>query len=141
MKIGFNWNAPEKQILNGAIGGKRTEFFMANEAKKLMDPYVPMLEGSLHTNVSVGVDSDGGFVHYRSPYASFQYYGIVMLGVSSRSPYAKYGERKETTSRKLVHNTSKHPLATSQWDGAMKRARMGDLVKATQRYIKSRGIK
>lgn len=135
MKVEFSWDKPINQILNSAVGGERTQLFTANAAKKLMIPYVPFLNGPLSTNVSTGVDSKGGYVHYKQPYAGYQYYGQLMLGVNSHSPYAKYGERKETTARPLNYNKSRHPLATSEWDKAMKSARMRDLSRAVQTYI------
>lgn len=139
MKVDFRWNRNESQILNLATGGNGTQLFIANEAKKLMDPYVPMRFGFLHKNVSVGADSGGGYVHYKEPYANFQYYGIVMTGVNSHSPYAKHAEKKETKGRKIKHSTARHPLATSEWDKAMKVARMNDLIRATENYIKRGG--
>lgn len=139
MKIKFNWNKPEKQILESSTGGDRTLLFMANEAKRLMEPYVPYLNGPLSTKVSAGVDSGGGYVHYKQPYAGFQYYGVVMIGKKSNSPYAGYNEGKKTTAQKLNYNKSKHPLATSQWDKAMKAAHMGYLTRAVQDYVKKGG--
>lgn len=136
MQIGFKWNAPTDIILDRVTGGEKTLFFMANEAKRLMDPYVPYMDGVLSKNVEIGADSDGGFVHYKSPYAGFQFNGVVMLGVNSHSPYAKYGEGKVTTSKPLMHSKFRHPLATSYWYKAMKTARMNDLTKATQNYIR-----
>ena len=139
MKLEFHWNASSKEILESATGGSRTKLFVANEAKRLMDPYVPFLNGPLHTNVSVGVDEKGGYVHYKEPYAQFQFHGEVMLGVNSHSPYANYGEKKETTSRELKYNRHRHPLATSHWDEAMKKAHLSDLTNATQKFIRNGG--
>ena len=39
--VEFNWNKPVKQVAEEKAGGKEGLLFLANEAKRLMDPYVP----------------------------------------------------------------------------------------------------
>lgn len=136
MSIDFRWNKPVVQIAKEATGGDKTLLFMANEAKRLMDPYVPALNMALSQNVRVYVEGDQGVVHYLSPYASYQHEGVLMVSRITGSPWAKKGESKVVTGRKLNYNKSRHPLATSEWERAMKAARMGDLTNAVQRHVK-----
>jgi hypothetical protein len=136
MNTEFRWNKQIKQIANEAVGGNKTLLFMANEAKRLMDPYVPALNMVLSKNVRTYVEGDHGVVHYQSPYARFQHAGYLMVSRITGSPWAKSGESKVVTGKKLQHSTFRHPLATSEWDQAMKAARMGDLTNAVQRYVK-----
>lgn len=136
MSIDFKWNKPVAQIAKEATGGSRTLLFMANEAKRLMDPYVPALNLVLAQNVRTYVEGEHGVVHYLSPHAKFQHAGFVMVSRITGSPWARSGESKVVTGRKLVHNKSRHPLATSEWEKAMKAARMSDLTAAVQRYVK-----
>ena len=51
MKTSFKWNKPIPAIAKEATGGKRTLLFMANEAKRLMNPYVPARNMVLSRNV------------------------------------------------------------------------------------------
>lgn len=88
--------------------------------------------------VDAKVENGLGIVHYKQKYASFQHRGEIMVGVRTGSPYAQYGERKVTTGRKLKHSKFRHPLATSQWEVAMKTARGKDLARAIEKYRKSR---
>lgn len=135
MGIDFRWNRPIPLITREALGGERTLLFMANEAKRLMEPYVPALNMGLSQDVRTYVEDDHGIVHYTSPYANYQHKGILMVSRITGSPWARMGESKVTTGRKLKHNKSRHPLATSEWDKAMKAARMGDFTGAVQRFV------
>lgn len=140
MKVDFRWNKPKKQILSEATGGKRTLLFMAAEAKRLMTPYVPARNMILSSkNVRTYVEGDKGIVHYLSPYARYQHEGFLMVSRITGSPWARRGESKVVTGRRLNHSGSKHPLATAEWEKAMKVARMGDYTQSVQSYVKGRG--
>ena len=136
MKTTVKWNKPINQIVDEATGGKQTLLFMASEARRLMDPYVPAQDMLLSQNVRIYVEDDVGIIHYTSPHAHYQYEGILMVSRITGSPWAKFGESKVATGRKIKHSKSRHPLATSHWDKAMKSARMKDFVSAVQAYIK-----
>ena len=140
MSVDFRWNRPVPLITREALGGERTMLFMANEAKRLMDPYVPALNMGLSQNVRTYVDGGVGIVHYTSPYANYQHKGILMVSRLTGSPWARKGESKVTTGRKLKRNKSRHPLATSEWEKAMKAARMGDFTNAVQRFVNGGGV-
>lgn len=135
MKISFKFDKPEKQIINETTGGDRVQLFMANEARRLMAPYVPEREGILVKNVRTYVESDQGIVHYQSPYARYQFYGKLMVSSKTGSAYS-HGEYKVLTGKDLHYTKS---TATSHWDKAMKTARGADLAKAVQSYIKLKG--
>ena len=135
MEITFSWNKPIAQIADEATGGKQTLLFMASEAKRMMEPYVPARDMVLSRNVRVYVEAGEGIVHYMSPYARYQYHGILMVSRITGSPWARQGESKVKTGRALVHSKSRHPLATAHWDKAMKTARLNDYVSAVQSHI------
>lgn len=142
MSIDFRWNKPIPQITKEALGGDQTLLFMANEAKRLMTPYVPALNELLCEDVRTYVEKGTGVVHYISDYARYQYKGILMVSRITGSSWARDGESKVTTGKKLEHNktkTSKHPLATSEWDKAMKAAKMGAYTSAIQRFVNGGG--
>lgn len=140
MNTEFTWLKPIKTISEETTGGKDALLFLANTARRFMDPYVPAQDLVLAQNVKVYVEDNNGIVEYNSPYAHYQFIGeiygpnfpIVENGsiVGWRSPAHKSG-----TGRSMKHSTFRHPLATSHWDQAMMTARKGDLEKAMQNYI------
>lgn len=116
--------------------------FLANEAKRLMDPYVPADNLLLAQNVRTYVAGEQGIVHYLSPYAHYQYEGEVY---GPNYPIMDGGEvmgfysppKKKPAGKKLKYRKSPHPLATSEWNKAMKTARGDDLAKAYEDYLRS----
>ena len=140
MATSFKWNKPIHQIAEEATGGRRTLLFMTSEARRLMEPYVPARGMQLSSAVHVYVEDGEGIVHYLSPYAHYQHEGILMVSRLTGSSWARYGESKVKTGRKLSYSPAKHPLATSHWEKAMKAARMRDYVSAVQAYVKGGGI-
>ena len=136
MSMTFQWNKPVAAIAKEATGGNKILLFMANEAKRLMDPYVPAKNMVLSQNVRVYVEEGVGVVHYVSPYARFQHEGLLMISRVTGSPFALHGESKVTTGRRLNYNRSRHPLATSEWEKAMKAAKMDAYTKAVQAFVR-----
>ena len=140
MQTEIKWNKPIPSIVRGATGGDRTLLFMAQEAKRLMDPYVPARNFFLSgKNVRVYVEGDHGVVHYLSPYARYQYHGYLMVSRLTGSPWAAKGESKVVTGTRLNYSGARHPLATSEWDQAMKTARLEDYLHAVQNYVRRGG--
>lgn len=138
MKYDIKWHVPFSKIANRVTGGKDGLIFVANEARKLMDPYVPADTQVLADNVKVYAEGNTGIVEYTSPYAHFQYAGKVFVSEVTGSPWARYLERKVPTDRSLKYQKFRHPLATSYWDKAAFGPRTGDLVNAYQSYISKR---
>lgn len=136
LKTIFKWNKSEKKVIEETAKNDRVLLFMANEAKKLMDPYTPGSSLVMSRGSKTYTERGKGIVEYPGPYARFQYYGKVMVGVKSRSAWANKGESKTVTGANLQYSKFRHPLATSKWDNAMKIARGKDLAKATENFIK-----
>ena len=146
MKIQFDWNRPIASIIDG-IAGKDAQLFLANEAKRLMDPYVPARNMVLAQNVRVYYENGQGVVHYVSPYAHYQYKGEIYVDPKTGAAaftngaglfWSRPGVAKKPSGRQMNHNTFRHPLATSQWDKAMMTARKDDLTRAYQNYLNRR---
>lgn len=145
MRIDFSWNKSIVQIADEKSGGNHGKLFLANEAKRLMDPYVPADNMVLAQNVRVYFDGKQGIVEYLSPYAHYQYNGEVygpnypvFDGGSIVGWYSP--SHKTPTGKKMNHSKFRHPLATSEWDKAMMTARKGDLTKAYQKYLNGGGL-
>ena len=136
MKTAFKWNKSTEEIAREKLKGDQGLLFLANECKKLMEPYVPATVNlGLSQNVSVYVEGNMGIVEYKSPYAHYQYTGILYVSSITGSAWS-HGEYKVPTSKALNYQKFRHPMATKEWDKAMKTARMGDLEKSFQNYIK-----
>ena len=135
MKLEFKWNKSKKQLGHDKTGGKKGRLFLANEAKRLMNPYVPAKNLILAQNTNVFVEGEHGIVEYDSPYAHYQYMGELYVSSVTGSAWAAEGEYKIPTGKSLKYDTFKHPLATDHWDEAMMVARKGDLTAAYQVYL------
>lgn len=141
MKMDFLWNRPVSEIEYERSGGDDGRLFLANECKRLMDPYVPARNLVLAQNVRVYVQDKSGHVHYRSPYAHYQHEGVLYVSSITGSAWASSGEYKVKADpeKHLSHDRSRHPLATSHWEKAMMASRRGDIARAYQRWLKRRG--
>lgn len=136
MGMNFHWNRPVEAI-EADYTGDRAQLFLANEAKRLMEPYVPALNMGLSRNVRVYVEGGRGIVHYLSSHARYQYGGKVMV---SKRPGVKGSAKIIKQPVQPLHYTGlRHPLATSGWDKAMITARGDDLVRAMQDFIGGTG--
>ena len=101
------------------------------------DPYVPMDSGILSQNVEITKD----YVHYKSPYAHYQYEGKEY---GPNYPITEGGEvtgwysppQKHPTGRALNYSTDKHPLATDHWERAMAVAKGQQLADDITAYLK-----
>ena len=78
---------------------------------KMMDPYVPFLEGPLSQTTEV---TENG-VKYTQPYAHYQYEGL-----------------------EFNHTLDYHPLASAHWDEAMLRDRGDEFRKQVEDILKRR---
>lgn len=140
MDWSFKWLRPLEKIKYERTGGDAGRLFLANEAKRLMNPYVPFRMGTLSSNVQTYVEGGEGYVKYNSPYAHYQYEGILYVSSKTGSAWARHGEYKVPASpeKALMHEDTKHPLATSHWDRAMATAKGAALVGAYNKYLRGR---
>lgn len=91
--------------------------------------YVPGGSGG-QLNVNIDVTKD--FVHYKSPYAHYQWEGELYLAENGSS-YAKKNESKYPSGKPLEYHT---PGATSHWERAAMKAKGGQLAGDIEQYIK-----
>lgn len=122
------------QILkdHGLNEDSRVNRFMRDNADRLMNPFVPMDNGMLRRNKAY---PNNHSIKYNSPYAKYQYYGKLML-TKSGSSWAKKGEKKFETGKKLKYHTSG---TGAKWDKLMLQRRKNDLIKDVENYIKTGG--
>lgn len=53
---------------------QKAQYALAQEAAKLIDPYVPFASGALKNSVNLASNYDEGLLVYNTPYARKQYY-------------------------------------------------------------------
>lgn len=148
MDAKFRWNKPLKVIAKEKTGGRKGMQFLAEKAKDFMDPYVPAKNLILSQNVRITADEDCGHVTYNSPYAHYQFEGILYVDPLTKKGaftdgegrfWSRPGVAKVPSDRKLEYSAFRHPLATDHWDKAMRVSRGEDLAKAYENYLKGRG--
>lgn len=96
----------------------RAQKFVDSEVLRLSAPYAPFETSMLQKSGILGTVVGSGEVVYNAPYAKFLYYGKVMVGVETGSPWAKQGERKKVTDKALVFHGA--PKRGSFWFERMK---------------------
>ena len=117
---------------HGLDSNGRATRFLRDEADRLMNPFVPMDNGMLRRNKTY---PNASTIKYTSPYAHYQYTGKLML-TKSGSSWAKKGEKKFYTSKKLKYHTSG---TGDHWEKLMLQRHRNDLTKDVQNYINSGG--
>ena len=139
-KSGFNFNVKVKlnktsKILkdHGLDKDGRVTAHLRKTADRLMAPFVP---GGAGGNLEkLKTYPSASTIKYTSPYAHYQYTCKLML-TKSGSSWAKKGEKKFYTSKKLKYHTSG---TGDHWDKLMMQRRKNDLIKDVENYIKSGG--
>ena len=109
-----------------------------NVMAQYMNPYVPMREGNLSTDIDV----NGERVRYLSPYAHYQFEGIVYgpnIPIIENGVIVGWWSRpnKQPTGQQLVYSTEKHPQATHHWHKAMMRDKRDEFTKDIKTIIKN----
>lgn len=115
----------------------QTMIYAHTRLHELCSPYVPKDSGMLDDNVAI----DEKCVHYKSPYAHYQYKGEVYgpnIPLSDGGFYSPPNQKKTPTGRPLQYSKDVNPLATSEWDKAMKVSKGDQLAQEISDYLKSR---
>lgn len=145
MKMDFEWAESPYQMAKTKAGGRNGMLFLATEAARFMDPYVPADNLVLAQNIRITAEETVGHIHYNSPYAHYQHEGILYVDPKTGKGaftngeglfWSRPGVAKVPSDRELEHSKFRHPLATSHWEKAMLRARRKDLVRDYQNYLR-----
>lgn len=119
--------------------GGAVQKYIDSEVIRQCEPYVPFDEGVLTASASISTDIGSGMVIYNTPYAHYQYYGVVYgpnipmeIGGEKifRSPS---GVRKVPTGQKLTYNKEVHPLAGSFWFERMKADHKDEILEGAKK--------
>lgn len=139
-KSGFNFNVKVKMNKTSKIikdhgldkNGNVTTY-LRNTADRLMTPFVPGGAGGMLAKLKTYPNNYS--IKYTSPYAHYQYTGKLML-TKNGSSWAKRGEKKYYTSRRLKYHTSG---TGDHWDKMMMQRRGKELAKDVENYAKTGG--
>lgn len=135
MKVKLNLK-PLQEILakRGLEERGKVQQFVGDEVLRKCDPYVPFQSGILKNTAQVL--NGGKQVRWNSPYAKFLYYGKVMVGVNSNSPWARKGERKVVTGKNLTYSGA--PKRGSMWFERMKAQHGQEIIDAAAKLAGGR---
>ena len=115
-------------------GGKVQQFFV-QECDRYMSAYLPARSGLQMKNRFLVPDG----IVYGGPYAKFLYYGKVMVGIESGSPWAKKDEPKRVTNQDLLYDKTKNPQAGAFWDKRMWVEHRDDILQSMAKVIGGAG--
>ena len=112
-----------------------------NVFAKMCDPYVPMQEGVLSQSINITPQ----YVEYRTPYAHYQYMGLVYgPNIPIRKDgeivgwFSPPGQTKHPTGASIQYSKEQHPLATHHWDQAMMTDKGQVFMKEVQAILERR---
>ena len=94
-----------------------------------MDKYVPKRDGDLATSVEEGIN----YIRYNTPYAHYQYEGILYVDPETGSPWARKDATKVPTNRRLTYHT---PGTGHHWDRRMVSAEMDEVEKEVEDFMR-----
>lgn len=98
----FEWHPSAEPDWDGRFAKAQKAVDMA--VLRYSAPYVPFETGALNRSGVLGTRPGSGEVVWNAPYARFLYFGKVMVGVESGSPWARAGERKKVTEKDLTYH-------------------------------------
>lgn len=133
MEAKFRWLKTKSKILNDLGLTQNTQLFFAEECYRKMFPYIPAREMQMARNVKITATQEDGEILFRTPYSHYQWAGILYLAENGSS-WAKLGETKYPSDRKLNYSKSLHPLATSHFDEVMWETYEDEIVKSVDNY-------
>ena len=119
--------------------GGAVQKYIDSEVIRQCEPYVPFDKGVLTASASTATDIGSGQVIYNTPYAHYQYYGVVY---GPNIPMTIGGEKtfrspanavKDPTGAMLQYNKEVHPLAGSRWFERMKADHLDDILQGAKK--------
>ena len=107
--------------------------FVMEDVLRLADPYTPMYTGLLKNTATVSKDA----IEYNEPYAAFVWFGKLMLGEETNSPFAKKDEKKYTTNEDLHYRGE--PKRGPKWIERMWAEKQDQILDDLVEFLKSKG--
>ncbi len=123
----------------GVDAGGSVQAFHTQNVLRRIGRYMPYRSGMTIKVTIAQTDIRKPVIVTNTPYARFLFYGRLMVGDETGSPWARRGETKHVVDRPLTYDQSKNPRAGARWDRALIAAEGAALAADLQRYIKRRG--
>ncbi|QIK70840.1 hypothetical protein G7062_11280 [Erysipelothrix sp. HDW6C] len=124
----------------GVLPGGKVQSFVTNEAKRLMDPFTPVLGFALRQNFKF-IKSNTA-IAYESAYAHYQYTGLKYVDPITKkgaffSPSYGFWSRPNTVKVKTAEELKYHggSLTGPKWDVRMMAVKGDALIKAAQKKM------
>lgn len=92
---------------------------------------VPMRHNLLRNSAIRSASMNNDYIRWDTPYAHFQHEGRVMIGEHSHSPWARHGEKKIYTNRKLTYR-----MGGAKWVERTSAERMDAWVNGAKKLFK-----
>lgn len=121
--------------------GGAVQRYIDSEVIRQCEPYVPFDSGALNASASLNTHIGSGFVIYNTPYAHYQYYGVVYgpnipvkgEGGQIEGWFSKPGSKKTPTGKKLQYSKEVHHLAGSHWFERMAADHKDDILEGAKK--------
>lgn len=98
----------------------RVQTFLDKTTAEYLQKYVSRKSGAQEKSIPIASKYGSGRIIINVPYARFQAEGKVMVGITSRSPWAKRGERKVVINKNLNYHSNSlrgaHPFERMKAD-------------------------
>ena len=123
-------------VAYGLERGGRVQKVIDQKVIDYCKPYTPASpDRTLEFSAQMSTEIGSGRVIWNTPYAQYQYYGLVMTDEAGRT-WVGPGEKKPViTDRPLIYDTAQNPLAGSYWFERMKADRLNDILDEARRVM------
>ena len=150
------FDLPDERELAQKLGlepGGRVQRYIDQTVIDFCQPYVPASpDRTLEFSAQVSTEIGSGTVGWNTPYAHYQYMGIVygpnipilMPLVNSGDSvllgfFSPPGRPKHPTDRELTYDKSQNPMAGPHWVERMKADRLDELIEGAKRVMAGKG--
>ena len=146
------FDLPDEQKLAQKLGlepGGRVQRYIDQTVIDFCQPYVPASpDRTLEFSAQVSTEIGSGTVVWNTPYAHYQYMGIVYgPNIPIIDPetgvimgwFSPPGRPKHPTDRELTYDKSQNPMAGPHWVERMKADRLDELIEGAKRVMAGKG--
>ena len=136
--VDFKFDSALEQRLNNFYGlGGELQKFADSEFMNGIKDYVPFKTGTLRDSMTLNTILGSGEVVFKTPYARYLYYGMLMVDSVTGSAWSPLGGTKVLTETPLqYHGGSK---AGAFWDRRWKADNIMAYVKSLQDFVDRNG--
>lgn len=127
----------DKIIRNMDQRVRKGRMLVKSEIARDCSPFLPKQNGYLEKSVYQSIGKDDPYLVWNLICARFLYYGKLMIGIISRSAWAKKHERK-TVTEKSLHYRKLNPQAGPYWFERCKPGRIKNWLRVWEKAVRDR---